>query len=366
MLFMELLLLSTFILSIIFVYLLIRYSAVLGLQDIPNERSAHKNIVPRSAGIGFVSAVLISLLLFKFEHISEYYYVYISILLIMLTGLYDDRFDASHRLKFVALLFIGGYISYSGLGITHLGTYAGYSIDPPIWLAIPFTIFAIVGFTNALNLMDGLDGLAGGLSVIMMSAFFMIGVINNDELIITLSATFIVSIIGFLLFNWNPAKIFMGDSGSLTLGFVISILSIKSLDYMAPSAVLFIAALPLIDTFIVMRRRIQRGQSPFKADKNHIHHFMYKTKVNVKVSVILLMYIQLALSIIGYQMRSGDEILSLLLFGLLLFIFLNLFDQRFRYRKRKKKRRVKKMLNKVLRKKSESDIDAKEIEKENI
>ncbi|MDQ7042763.1 MAG: MraY family glycosyltransferase, partial [Sulfurimonas sp.] len=190
-------------------------------------------------------------------------------------------------------------------------------------------------------LMDGLDGLAGGLSFVMLLTFFSIGFTNNDELMMTLSGLFAVTIVSFLLFNWYPAKIFMGDSGSLSLGFVIAILSVKALEYVAPAAVLFIIALPLIDTFIVMRRRIQRGQSPFKADKNHLHHFLYKTKVNVKFSVILLLYIQLAFSIIGYQLKAQDEILSLVLFGLLLFVFLNLFDQRYIYREKKKRKKSK-------------------------
>jgi len=170
----------------------------------------------------------------------------------------------------------------------------------------------------------------------MFLAFLAIGFVHHDQLLIILSSTFIVTIVAFLLFNWHPAKIFMGDSGSLTLGLAISILSIESLQYMTPSAVLFVIALPLIDTFVVMRRRIQRHQSPFKADKNHIHHFMYKTKLDVKFSVTLLLCIQLALSIMGYQMRQENQILSLALFFLLLYIFLNLFDQRFKYRKKKK------------------------------
>lgn len=350
---MEILLISTFIISFVLIYFLIKYSEVLGLQDVPNARSAHKKIVPRSAGLGFTSAVLISLLLFETTHLLEYIHIYLSVFVVMLVGLYDDRFEVSHRFKFIVLVFIGLYISFEGVMITSLGTYFGYDLAIPIWVAIPFTTFAIVGFTNALNLMDGLDGLAGGLATIMMVAFFMIGYINHDEFIMLLSGTFIFSIIAFLLFNWFPASIFMGDSGSLTLGFVISILSIKSLEYMAPSAVLFIIALPLIDTFIVMRRRMQRGQSPFKADKNHIHHFLYKTKVNVKISVKLLIYIQIILSIIGYQMRESNEVLSLLLFGLLLYIFLNLFDQRFRYREKKRKKKDFKFIRKVLRKKEE-------------
>nr|WP_275758449.1 MraY family glycosyltransferase [Sulfurimonas sp. SAG-AH-194-C21] len=331
---------SIFILSFVFILLLIKYSEFLGLQDIPNARSAHKKIIPRSAGVGFVSSVLISLLIFNPDHIFTSYCIYLSIFAIMLVGLFDDRFSLSHRYKFIALFVVGIYIALHGVLINSLGTYFGYDLTMPIWIATIFTVFAIIGFSNALNLMDGLDGLAGGLSLIMLLTFFSIGYMHNDELIMTLSLVFIVTISVFLYFNWYPAQIFMGDSGSLTLGFVISVLSIKSLAYMTPSAVLFIVALPLIDTFIVMRRRIQRGQSPFKADKNHIHHFMYKTKVNVKVSVKLLIYIQLALSVIGYQLRNENQILSLVLFFLLMYVFLNLFDQRFRYRVPKKKEKL--------------------------
>ncbi len=335
---MEIILL-TFVLSVLFIYLLLRYSSVLGLVDIPNARSAHKKMMPRSAGIGFVSASLLSILFLEYSHFMEYIYIYLSIFFIMLVGVYDDRFDVSHRWKFLALLIVGIFISYNGMVINSLGVYFGYEIVLPFWLAMIFSIFAIIGFTNALNLMDGLDGLAGGLSIVMLMTFFTIGYIHDDQLMMIISSVFIASVSAFLIFNWYPAKIFMGDSGSLALGFVISLLSIMSLKYVAPSAVLFIIALPLIDTFIVMRRRIQRGQSPFKADKNHIHHFLYKTKVNVKISVLMLLYIQLALSIMGYQLHEADEVLSLSLFILLLYIFLNMFDQRFRYRAPKKNKK---------------------------
>jgi len=331
--------LLTFILSVTFVYLLLKYSSFLGLQDVPNARSSHKKVMPRSAGIGFVSASLLSILFLEFSHFVEYIYIYLSILFIMLVGLYDDRFDASHRWKFVALLIVGVFVSYNGMTIDSLGHYFGYEITLPFWIAMMFSTFAIIGFTNALNLMDGLDGLAGGLSIVILMTFFAVGYTHDDQPMVILSSVFIASVSAFLIFNWYPAKIFMGDSGSLSLGFVISLLSIMSLKYVAPSAVLFIIALPLIDTFIVMRRRIQRGQSPFKADKNHIHHFLYKTKLNVKISVVMLLYIQLSLSIIGYQMHEADEVLSLALFILLLFIFLNMFDQRFKYRAPKKRQK---------------------------
>jgi UDP-GlcNAc:undecaprenyl-phosphate GlcNAc-1-phosphate transferase len=319
-----------------FIYLLIKNAEVLGLVDIPNDRSSHKRIMPRSAGIGFVSASLLGLTIGDFTHVVDYYYIYVSILLIMLVGVYDDRFEVSYRIKFIGLLSISAYVVFNGISVDSLGNYFGYDVSLPFFLAFPFSIFAIIGFTNALNLTDGLDGLAGSLSLIMLTVFLIIGYQNNDTLMINLSSAFIVSLVVFLYFNWYPAKIFMGDSGSLTLGFVISILSIKALNYIPPSAVLFIIGIPLVDTFIVMRRRIQRGQSPFKADKNHIHHFMYKVKLDVNISVLLILYLQIALSLLGYQLISAKEdFFSLVLFVLLLFIFLNMFDQRFRHRKNK-------------------------------
>jgi UDP-GlcNAc:undecaprenyl-phosphate GlcNAc-1-phosphate transferase len=326
-----------------FIYLLIHNAEYLGLVDVPNDRSAHKKAMPRGAGIGFVSASLLGLLFNEHTHIMEYGYIYISILFIMFIGVYDDRFEVSHKIKFIGLLVAASYVVLNGISINSIGLYFGIDFHLPFFIAFPFTVFAIIGFTNALNLTDGLDGLAGSLSLIIISVFLVIGYQNNDMLMINLSSSFIVALIVFLYFNWYPAKIFMGDSGSLTLGFVISILSIKSLSYIPPSAVLFIIGIPLIDTFIVMRRRIQRGQSPFKADKNHIHHFMYKVKVDVKISVLLILYLQIALSLLGYQLiEVQEEALSLILFVLFLFIFLNMFDQRFRYRKPKKRIKEKK------------------------
>ena len=339
---MKITVIAIFILSLVFVKLLIKYSQKLGLQDIPNERSSHKNVVPKSAGLGFVSAVFIGQLIFNTADLYHYLFIYLAILIVMMIGVYDDKNDVKPRAKFIFLIIASIIVVFNGIYIDTLGNFFGYDINLPFIIAIAFTVFAIVGFTNALNLTDGLDGLAGGLSIIMLTMFFAIGLIHDDTLMVSLSSSFIAAVLAFLIFNWNPAKIFMGDSGSLTLGFVISILAVKSLAYLAPVTILFVIGLPLIDTFIVVRRRLQRGQSPFTADKNHIHHFIYKTKLHVKFSVMILIYIQLTLSIIGYQMKSTDQFLSLILFAMITYIFCNLFDQRHRYRPKNKRKKHKK------------------------
>jgi UDP-GlcNAc:undecaprenyl-phosphate GlcNAc-1-phosphate transferase len=324
--------LALFFVTLLTILYMIRNAGKFGMMDIPNERSIHRKPVPRGGGIGFVSAVLIISLFFNFSYFIEYYYIYLSILVVFTVGVVDDKRGVTPVTKFI-FIFLATLILYlNDFYVASLGSFLGYEITLPTVLILPFTFFAIAGFTNAFNLLDGLDGLAGGVSMVMLGAFLAIGILYDDLLIVTLSSFFIVTVFTFLLFNWHPAKIFMGDSGSLTLGFVISILSIQSLEYLTPAAVLFIIALPILDTFIVMTRRIQRGRSPFKADRNHMHHFIYKVKMDVRFTVILIVYVQLAFSIIGYQLNRTDNFLNLILFGILFYIFLNLLDQRIRHR----------------------------------
>jgi len=334
------LLLLTFIAAVfsgLFVVLLIRYADKLGFVDIPNERSAHSKVMPRSAGLGFVSAVLLTPLFFNFNFFVEYYYVFLAIAVILIAGILDDKFDVSPKVKFIFIFIATVMLYVHDIQIDSLGSYFGFEITIPKFLIFIFTFFAIAGFTNALNLMDGLDGLAGSIALVMFTSFFAIGWTYNDTLMTNLSAMYMGALIVFLFFNWNPAKIFMGDSGSLALGFSIALLSIQALNYVEPTAVLFLLALPIFDTFIVMRRRIQRGLSPFEADKTHLHHLLYKVKLHVKFTTVMLICMQIIFSIMGFQMHNADNTLTLILFILFFYIFLNLFDERLRYRNKEKK-----------------------------
>ena len=331
------LIIFTFVFTFILILLFIKSAPKLGFVDIPNERSMHTQPIPRGAGIAFVSSALfisLILMLFDYNHLSRYMEVYLAIFIVFLGGVLDDKKGVTPKMKFL-FIFVASILLYNnGIAIERLGIYLGNQIFIPSLLIFPFTFIAIAGFTNALNLLDGLDGLAGTVSIIMLGAFMWIGYIHHDNLMVMLSVIFIPALAAFLIFNWHPAKIFMGDSGSLTLGFVISILAVKATHYIAPTAVLFMLAIPVLDTFVVMTRRIQRGRSPFSADKNHMHHILFNRYEDVKYTVILIVYIQIAFTMIGYQLRDADDFLSLVLFGILFFIFLNLLDQR---RKRRKK-----------------------------
>ncbi len=328
-------LISIALLTFVMILLLIRYAPKLGLVDRPNERSMHQKITPRGAGIAFVASIYISLLLFDPQYLKKYDYIYIAIALVWIGGIWDDIKSISPKMKFVFLFIASVILFREEYAIFDLGTYFGYHLMLPHWIAYIFTFFAIAGYTNALNLMDGLDGLAGSVSLVILATFLAIGIQYHDELLITLSAFFIIALIIFLAFNWHPAKIFMGDSGSLTLGFVIALLTIRVSHYISPAAVLFIIALPLLDTFIVMTRRKQRHRSLFEADKNHMHHLLYKVKQDVPFSTMMLVMMQVIFSIIGFQMQHSNDLLTILLFMLLFYVYLNLFDERLKVRKKK-------------------------------
>jgi len=296
--------------------LLIRIAPRVGLVDIPNDRSIHSKVTPRGAGIGIFFAFLLALMYGNAALIASHPLTIIAFFIVFLIGALDDHKDASPRIKFL-IIFIGSALCYfDGIGIHSLGPFLGVELSLG-WLALPFTLFAVSGFTNALNLIDGLDGLAGSVSIVILSVLFYIGYQNGDVFIMTVSLLFTAAIAAFLLFNWRPAKIFLGDSGSLLIGFVISILSIKALDYIHPALILFIAAVPILDTLIVMVRRKRHGRPAFEADKTHLHHIMLKFfNCNVRRTVVSIVLIQIVFSLTGlFIMYDTEQTLVLLLFA---------------------------------------------------
>lgn len=303
----------------------------LGLVDIPNERSSHKKITPRGAGLIFGFAFLISVLILDFDNFTHIKYTLLAISIVYLGGLIDDIYSVSSRQKFLFITIAAFIVYFNGFQITNIGTFFDFPVTIG-YLSLPFTVFAIVGFTNALNLSDGLDGLAGSLALIILSALCAVGYIHNDNTLLLWSALLMSTVIAFLFLNWYPAKVFMGDTGSLLLGFCISILSIKALDYVNPISILFLTALPIIDTMVVFRRRMQRGLSPFSPDKNHLHHILNNIKQDKSFTVRMLLTIQLGFSCIFLQINQKDDVLNLVVFIILFFVFFNLFDPRIRRR----------------------------------
>jgi len=308
--------------ALFFIWLIKKYASTLGLIDIPNQRSIHKIETPSGAGIGFFVAITLIVFLFNLDIVSQNMWTCIAILLVFSIGVFDDYYDTSSTIKFIIISISSILLSLDDVIINHIGVFFGSDVSFG-WFAIPFTIFAIVGFTNALNLIDGLDGLAGTVSLIILSTFLLVGYQNHDHFIMLLSMVFIAGLLAFLLFNWSPASIFMGDSGSLTLGFIISILAIKSLVYLPAVSIFFITAIPLFDTIIVMTRRFINRRSICCPDRCHSHHVIrYFFQKDTKKTVLFMGLMQAIYSLIGLNLnRKLDEGYLLILFILNIILF---------------------------------------------
>jgi len=304
-----------FVLAMLFMGIVRRYADKIGLVDEPNERSSHTLDTPSGAGIGFSLAIFSIIPLFYIDVFSDYTLIFFAIFLVFVIGVLDDIHDASPKTKFVILILSTIFLIFDNFIIDYVGVYFGQQIYLGVFAA-PFTIFAVVAFTNALNLIDGLDGLAGSVGIVIFMSFFIIGYQNDDLILMVISGSFISGLIAFLIHNWYPASIFMGDSGSLVLGFVIALLAIRSLLYIPAISILFIAAIPILDTTIVVVRRKLNGKGVFTADKCHLHHIFYRFFSNdTKKTVLFFVVMQAAYSLTGLQFNKyHDDGLLLILF----------------------------------------------------
>ena len=312
--------------SLMLIPVLRRYADQLGFLDIPDERKVHTIEIPRVGGIAMVIGVLVSLVLWiDFEQYIKAYII--GIVIIAVFGICDDRVQLGHKSKFLGqliaallLIFIGD-VKVNSLPFLYDGTI-------PDLIAIPFTLFALLGITNAINLSDGLDGLAGGTSLFSLGVIALLAYQAGDTNFVMLCLTVIGCVMGFLRFNTYPAMIFMGDTGSQFLGFSLGVLVIwlsqKVYPVISPAIAILILGLPLLDTFYVMVNRIIKGGSPFKPDKTHIHHKLLSAGMHHYEAVFFIYLIQSTLVISAYLFRYQNDILLLTTFfvasGLLIFL----------------------------------------------
>lgn len=166
-------------LSFLLIKLIMKNAVKLKLLDIPNERSHHCDIIPRGAGIGFITAFIAGVALFEFSLFIEYWFLFLSIFMVFSIGVLDDRHDASPKMKFLVIFFAVFVLWMFDMSISTLGVWFEYDLKL-YWLALPFSMFALAGFTNALNLIDGLDGLAAGVSIVILMFFGFIGFENGN------------------------------------------------------------------------------------------------------------------------------------------------------------------------------------------
>ncbi len=305
-------------LTLVGIRLLQRFASRFHLIDEPNYRSMHAEPVPRGGGIVFVPAALLGFALASPGLFASHLPEMAALGVILGIGLLDDRHEAPPKMKFLVIALATLILWEEGLLIDHVGRYFGFELRFG-WMALPFTFFALAGFTNAFNLIDGIDGLAATLALLILGGIAWLGWKAGDAYLLGLSLFFMAGVVGFLLFNWHPASIFMGDSGSLTLGFLIGMLSIHALSYLPSVSVLYLGAIPILDTLVAMIRRKRAGYSAMEPDRCHFHHLFLGRVKSVPKTVAVLALLQGGFIILGLSWRKGeDQTLALLLFLLML------------------------------------------------
>lgn len=314
-----------FIASIIFVFVAKKVAEYTGVLDIPNERKVHKKPIPLLGGIGIFLSFLLGYMLFAPKS-TLMLSILIASFLILLLGIFDDIKPIRARYKLLVHVLVASIIVfYGGLvlnEITVLGLYLNFHAFAPI-----VTIFIIIATINAINLIDGLDGLCAGVSSIYFFTISIIAIILNKfgGLDIILSLIMLGSTLGFLVYNFPPAKIFMGDTGSTFLGLMISIimlLGFKTVTITSLVIPLLILALPILDTIFAIIRRTINKKPLGEPDKNHIHHELLKKQLGTTKSLLIIYAINIVFSITSIFYALGHHKETIICYVLLIFILI--------------------------------------------
>jgi UDP-GlcNAc:undecaprenyl-phosphate/decaprenyl-phosphate GlcNAc-1-phosphate transferase len=311
--------------SLVLIPTISRLAISIGIFDGTDDRKLHSGAIPRLGGIAIFFAVLLSTILFSdFDrHLRGFL---AGAVVIFLTGLTDDLAQIPPRKKFIGEL-VAALIAavVGGVQLTNLGDLLGNGVIQLDFLSVPFTVFAIVGVINAVNLLDGLDGLAGGVTAIAASSIGILAYLSGNDNLVGVCVAVVGGVVGFLKFNSYPARIFMGDGGSLFLGYCLAILSVDLVQNShGRNSVLcpvIILAVPVFDTLFVMGKRLLNRKGLFSPDRTHIHHRFMDLGLGHKSTVIVVYGLSYFLALYAVLFRHLSDQLQLINLVLLLAAF---------------------------------------------
>lgn len=322
--------LITFLFSSIIMFLMRKVAVHINAMDVPRSeegnRHIHKKATPKLGGVGIFLAFIFGYMLFG-EQSIRMNSILIGSFIIILASIVDDiaPIRAIHKLlaQIVAAMVI---VFYGGILLNNITAF-GYSFDFGI-LSYPITIIFIVACTNIINLIDGLDGLSGGICSIFYITIAIIGFYQGrfGSLVMLLTLIMLGATLGFLLHNFHPAKIFAGD-GATFMGFIIAVITL--LEFKGPALISFFApvsilAIPILDTLFAIIRRLLKGQSPFKADKQHLHHQLLGMNFSQTMTVLIIYGINILFAVATLIFMLKDPKLGQLLF-IIIFIIVMIF-----------------------------------------
>ena len=308
---------------------IIHIARVKNLCDEPDERRSHTVTTPSLGGIGIFAGLIFSVILWTpFEVFGNLQYILCSFLLIFLMGAKDDIIPISPYKKLLGEVLAASILVFkSNIRLTSMYGILGFQ-EMPYWFSVLVTIFTILVIINAFNLIDGINGLAGSISIVIAATiggwFFLVDHLEMS----VLAFAMVGSVLAFLKYNVTPAKIFMGDTGSLLLGLVCSILAISFIEThnelpdssaykfdAAPAVAFGILILPLFDTLRVFTTRIMRGKSPLFPDRTHIHHLLLDSGLSHMQATTILVGVNVAfiLLVLTFQRMGNSLLLALII-----------------------------------------------------
>lgn len=286
------------------------------VMDLPGERKVHEHPIPRVGGLAFSIGACASIAWWVPKD-AVALSVLVGSVIIVGFGVWDDRVDLSYRSKLIGQLLaalavvLGGDIRFTSLPFLS-------DVEAPVWAGMFVTVVFLVGVSNAVNLTDGLDGLAGGLTFLTLSGIAYLAYIADDSTVLLLTVPFLGGLLGFLRYNTYPARIFMGDGGSQLLGFIMGVFAVLLTDSsrgpFSPSLALFLLGLPFLDTLGVTAQRLAEGRSPFIGDRAHIHHKLLRFGFTHYEAVTVIYMIQAGMLGLTYVLRWQSDLLILPLY----------------------------------------------------
>lgn len=292
----------------------------IGAVDMPGGRHIHNKPTPKLGGLGIFLGYLLGYMIFG-EPSAQMNSILIGSFIILITGIIDDIVELKPSIKFAGQLMAALVIAiYGGIllkDVSAFGIYLDFGI-----MSYPFTIFFILGCVNCINLIDGLDGLSGGISSIYYLTIGIIATMQGKHgLDFVLAFVMLGSTLGFLVHNFNPAKIFAGDSGSNFMGFIIAVIALlgfKNVTMTSLIVPLLLIAIPILDTLFAIIRRTLKGESISKGDSYHIHHQLLKRNLSVRQTVLIIYLVDILFASASIIYILKDKYLGYIIYGILL------------------------------------------------
>lgn len=288
----------------------------LGAVDRPDSRRVHKGVIPRLGGLAIFGAFILAVLVTNTQWSIEYIGFILGAVCIVALGIADDFWQISAKKKLLGQILAAAILAFSGSQVQWItNPFGGYFYLE--WFSIPFTILWVVSMINVVNLLDGLDGLAAGIVAIAALTVMIVSILQQFWPIALLMAALAGACLGFLMYNFSPAQIFMGDTGSMFLGYVMGAVSVmgavKSATTLALVVPCIALGLPILDTAFAIFRRKLAGKPVFKPDRGHLHHRLLDLGLSQKKVVLAMYFFSICLAVGAIALSELPAVIGILI-----------------------------------------------------